>query len=524
MTDSKPNAPRLQPRKPALRGEKRTPLTHFLCLPLVNASSLPQLEQSLVAFKRTHPPVHGSAPAGTQPEDAPSALIPDGAVRPVGTLHLTLGVMSLPTRERLAEAVAFFHSLDLAGLMHEAERVAAQKRAKSTRSQPSPAASKPGHHDGQHLAHPGSDTTQPLTVSLESLHALPRAKAATVLHASPVDTTARLYPFCVMLRDKFLEAGYLEGESKDKQPDNKHSEIPQGSQDELHVNPNKSQAITHYNEPVAETHPLLEELPTHLAEEAAAAQIVTSRPSSHAQQHAPAQPKLLDPYTAALMRKPKPRPLLLHATLVNTIYVRGRRRGEDGSNPGKTNGPRKQQPNNGSKRLFFDARDLLSRYRDYYADEERTTPRAAGFIAASSSDADTIGEAETIEATEHEPLNNDSPSGSPSISTESCEGTGSKRKAPSSTPPQYPFVWAKDILLDSVCICEMGAKKLSTESNPNNGDDGLSQSHELNARLGEKYTVVVQRSLDFSRGSPRPVSSASSGLTEGSVDGGVHLG
>jgi activating signal cointegrator complex subunit 1 len=49
--------------------------------------------------------------------------IPNGALHPIGTLHLTLDVMSLPTKERLDEAVAFFQSLGLACLMREVERI-----------------------------------------------------------------------------------------------------------------------------------------------------------------------------------------------------------------------------------------------------------------------------------------------------------------------------------------------------------------------------------------------------------------
>jgi activating signal cointegrator complex subunit 1 len=42
--------------------------------------------------------------------------------------------------------------------------------------------------------------------------------------------------------------------------------------------------------------------------------------------------------------------------------------------------------------------------------------------------------------------------------------------------------------LDSVCICEMGAKKISLCPS----DSG---NNALNIRLGEKYTVVSERSL-----------------------------
>lgn len=54
--------------------------THFLCMPLATAQSRPQLGRSLAAFR-----------ADVTGPDA-SAPIPPSALRPVGTLHLTLGV------------------------------------------------------------------------------------------------------------------------------------------------------------------------------------------------------------------------------------------------------------------------------------------------------------------------------------------------------------------------------------------------------------------------------------------------
>jgi activating signal cointegrator complex subunit 1 len=218
-----------------------------------------------------------------------------------------------------------------------------------------------------------------------------------------------------MLRDKFIQAGFLQCETKDKQKNDKKDDLDE--------------------QPRAES---------DLA------------------------PKSLDPYTAALTRKPKPRPLLLHATVVNTIYVRGR----PNRQPNATSSKKEK---NKSRRIQFDARDLLARYRDYYVDEARTVPRAEPTTRAEGS--------ETAE------------------DEVDCGGVVSE------TQEKYPFVWAKDIPIDSVCICEMGAKKLSLDS-----EDAF-----LNKRLGEKYTVIAQRSLDGPQSSllARPVSAGS--------DGGVKL-
>jgi activating signal cointegrator complex subunit 1 len=457
-TQNHPQKPRHQ------RRERQSAPTHFLCLPLVNTASLPQLENSIAAFTAAHPPVPvadlSNGQHQTSEPNASQAVIPQGAVRPVGTIHLTIGVMSLPTKERLDEALAFFQTLDLAGLLREAERVARELRQKRAAKLAS-SDTAPNTAEALNLSSgPPSDevhTPQPLSVSLESLHALPRAKAATVLHASPSDPTGRLYPFCVMLRDKFLEAGFMLSEAKNGLPTEKKDpkvveEVQAAQCKDLNTDDN----------------PLLEEM--------------TTLPT---QVESVSIPKVLDPYAAALARKPKPRPLLLHATLVNTIYVRGRRKFENGGN-GK-NG------RNGSKRLEFDARGLLARYRNYYVDETQMTPRV------------------DISAHSGSSIESSSLSGSGVPEGDEAEIESSPDTSSATSHPQYPFVWVRNIPINSVTICEMGAKKLEI-GGP--GDQGL------NARLGEEYTVVAERSLDSRLQSLSP---SEGRCSEESLDGGVGL-
>ncbi|KAJ5513164.1 hypothetical protein N7463_002716 [Penicillium fimorum] len=383
MTDTA-SLSRHQPRKPhPQKRHKRPQLTHFLCLPLVNNRSLPQLDSSLAAFKSAHlaEPGPGSRSSSRGHGDTSHLGLPSTAFRPLGTLHLTLGVMSLSSKERLDQALAFFQSLDLADIMNEAEQATARTQHKAALCQSSP-----------------------LTVSLESLHALPQGKSATILHASPVDPTGRLLPFCVKLRDKFIEAGFIQSEP-DRKPTGRQNPTIRFVQD----SPQESEPAT-----------------------------VSSDVSS---------------------QQPKPRPLLLHATIVNTIYVRGRQaQGKD------------VKGNNSSKRLTFDARNLVSQYRNYYSDDKRTILHQAR--AGSSADI------------KNEPRRGKS---SPIPDKNTIPSTHRSQSAPSPPPSRgYPFVWAKEIPLDTICICEMGAKKLHP---------GVDDPHGLNGRLGEKYTVIAERSL-----------------------------
>ncbi|KAJ6171349.1 hypothetical protein N7470_000416 [Penicillium chermesinum] len=342
-----------------------------LC-PLINSASLLQLESSLAAFKDEYPPVSSeSATSGTiQSADGQSKAspIPEGAHRPLGTLHLTLGVMYLPSPERLRAAIGLFQSLDLAAIMREAESLAI----------PPDDAARPWHTE--HSEHKAKPLTSPLSVSLESLHPLPTARKATVLYVEPFDPTGRLWAFCVLLRRHFIKAGFIEG-----------GQHPPGK----------------------------------------GADLTSQRPGEVADEGA--------------------RPLLLHATIVNTSYVRRKPARSKSQNSPK-------EP----KRLEMDVRSLLKHYQSYYADEARTVRQEADASSDTSLQASGESPAEQLR-------------------------------------PKYPFVWAKDVPIQSVCICQMGAKDISAD-NPVPGDllDGDQFKFEnLPARLGQQYAVISKQDLNF---------------------------
>ncbi|KAH7311654.1 kinase A anchor protein [Stachybotrys elegans] len=183
--------------------------THFLCIPLAG----PQLARSLADFRA----------------DVTSATgfgIPVEAVRPLGTLHLTLGVMVLRD-DALARAIDTVRGLRLA--------------------------------DALAAANPAGGAERRPSVTLRGLHPMQAASRTSVLYAPPVDADGVLFRFCQQLRKPFLDGGLMADEG---------------------------------------------------------------------------------------------RPLLLHATIVNTIYVKGR-----GGGGGGRGGKR--------ERLTLDARDMLSRYDDY---------------------------------------------------------------------------------------------------------------------------------------------------------------
>ncbi|KAK8165482.1 kinase A anchor protein, partial [Phyllosticta citrichinensis] len=174
---------------------KRPPLTHFLCIPLVTDASRRQLEASMARFRRE---VLGEEERGAQTQGngdntthstAATAKAPfsPSAVRPVGTLHLTLGVMSLRDASSIARAHELLRSLNLSSLL----------RASTSQSQPQP-----------QLAYPPSEPVNtphgpPLTLSLRGLHPMQSPSRTSTLYAAPHDPTARLHAFASAVRDAF---------------------------------------------------------------------------------------------------------------------------------------------------------------------------------------------------------------------------------------------------------------------------------------------------------------------------------
>ena len=151
-------------RAPGNQANRKPRLTHFLCLPLVNADSRAQLERNLAAFKQ---------------ELEAEGVVPLAAIRPVGTLHLTLGVMALD-EGLLAGAGRCLQELDLRRVLEDC----------------TPAL----------LAGAREEV---LSVDLKALVPMHARQKTSILYAEPVDSSARLYPFASALRAHFAERGFL---------------------------------------------------------------------------------------------------------------------------------------------------------------------------------------------------------------------------------------------------------------------------------------------------------------------------
>lgn len=162
--------------------------THFLALPLA------------------HTPRVASQLANTLPSlwNALPHSVPRKAIRPIGTIHLTLGVLHLENEALVERAKRWLEDeVDVEGLLRrvgEAERARRDKDVSLGDAVP----------DFAPLA--------PLIVDLRSLHPLQGqpAHSAAILYLSPHDPTDRLQAFAQSLRDAAVNCGIMRQESNPK--------------------------------------------------------------------------------------------------------------------------------------------------------------------------------------------------------------------------------------------------------------------------------------------------------------------
>lgn len=117
------------------------------------------------------------------------------AIRPVGALHFTLGVMSLDT-EKLERATRVLRELDVQDLLRGALRESNQSEG-----------SKPGDGDETNIQ-------DPLKIDLKGLQSMHAPHKTSILYTGPQDSSSRLHPFCLALQKKFKEHGFLVEDSR----------------------------------------------------------------------------------------------------------------------------------------------------------------------------------------------------------------------------------------------------------------------------------------------------------------------
>lgn len=180
---------------------KPPPPTHFLCIPLVTPSSRPQLSKIITAFRSDVCNPSGYA-------------IPEDAVRPVGTLHLTLGVFSFAQNGNgnagLERAVELLRNIKLRDIW---ARVSSRVPAMPGTEGNSDARGKGVDDNGSGSNENGEGSE--LRITLRGLQSMQAPSKAAVLYAPPIDPMGRLQAFCEEVRRRFLQAELM---TDDKRP------------------------------------------------------------------------------------------------------------------------------------------------------------------------------------------------------------------------------------------------------------------------------------------------------------------
>ena len=179
------------PRKPVL--------SHFLCLPLVTSTSRPQWQASL------------------QKLDGDIASSPSlqslrfGARRPVGTLHLTFGVLSLETEERRRAACDLLRSSGVLNVAYgNIDSVSSSDIQPSDPTQTK--SSEVSTIDPKMMD--SEPKAVPFCVTLSGLHSMGSPSSTTVLYAKPEDPASRLHNLCTAIREIFKSADLLVHEDR----------------------------------------------------------------------------------------------------------------------------------------------------------------------------------------------------------------------------------------------------------------------------------------------------------------------
>lgn len=186
---------------------KRPPLTHFLCLPLVTATSRPQFEASLRTFKNDvcgEHPIDNVVDESDESGQQRSPVIHPAAIRPVGALHCTLGVMSLGDNE-LAEAIECLRDINFAEVLRGSvsEYRSVPDPIRTTFGQVStlqaPISPPPGVPRSAH----------PLRIDLRGLVSMHNKQNTSILYSAPSDPRGRLLQFCLAIQELFKDRGFL---------------------------------------------------------------------------------------------------------------------------------------------------------------------------------------------------------------------------------------------------------------------------------------------------------------------------
>ena len=167
--------------------QRRTPLTHFLCIPLLTTASRPQLQASMNRFR-------GDFCQQIETSDlSDAASIAKEVIRPLGTLHLTLGVMSLNGDEGERQAVQLLQDLDMDILIKGHASSGLENRDPRSDTKRNSALTSTSEESSLAISNP-------IRVKLEGLKAMHTPTRTSILYASPTDPDNRIQALCESIK------------------------------------------------------------------------------------------------------------------------------------------------------------------------------------------------------------------------------------------------------------------------------------------------------------------------------------
>ena len=133
------------------------------------------------------------------------------AIRPLGTLHLTIGVMSLTKPARVEAAIALLMSQDMASILRavKEEHAGAIEEAAACESEVGKDSEPPMASEHTPIQMNQALSSPPLTLSFKGLKSMHSAKSTSLLYTPPTDPSGRLYPFSQELKDQFTRKGFM---------------------------------------------------------------------------------------------------------------------------------------------------------------------------------------------------------------------------------------------------------------------------------------------------------------------------
>ncbi|KAI9665744.1 MAG: hypothetical protein M1821_003678 [Bathelium mastoideum] len=402
---------------------KKPPLTHFLCLPLVNESSRPQLQNALTEF------AEDEAGVGT--------IFHEKAIRPLGALHFTIGVMSLLDKDRLDGAIELLQNTNIKDLLARAEQEASQASTSTGLSgtmqveahadEPVDLAIEPSKDLGNEERLETASNTERLPRATSKVSGTQTPASGTSWTVEPLSSP----PLSSLMRP-VSPPTWPRPASNAQKPPARRDFIP-GSALNLRI---------------LALHPMQSPSKTSVLYAAA------EDPSLRLLPFASALRKI---FTDAGFLVPDDRPLKLHATIVNTIYAKEghpRARRRRAQKPAGVSA--ETAPSNEAR-----SAELAPQHKQHDEAED-----------SESEERSEDGGAQRGEAKENAAVANNEVSSKPKFEQ--------RFNATELIEKYKNFVWGSNVRLDRLVICEMGAKKLYDA----NGDF-----------LEEKYTEIASIAL-----------------------------